>query len=249
MCVNGACHSGYPSAGRVTPPSVHQMVLQLERLGLIRRTAGAARSIELLVAPNSSAPTSAALALCAPKPRNERPAGRTRAGHRLISPDEAGHCRVAPRAGGANGSAREGLCASRPSGLFEHAIHRSGRNAWRDRRPVVRSMTSNSPSTRQRRPSMNTTQVSAASLLDTEGAMFRDHCEVRAIMSSRRARCACLSNTTDFAWHRGDSVRTTPAVAARTLNSLLDSRSVNRDRAPMVPSNAHGVPQTSGERQ
>jgi repressor LexA len=36
---------------RVTPPSVHQMVLQLERLGLIRRTPGAARSIELLVAP------------------------------------------------------------------------------------------------------------------------------------------------------------------------------------------------------
>jgi len=38
---------------RVSPPSVHQMVLQLERLGLIRRTPGAARSIELLVAPNS----------------------------------------------------------------------------------------------------------------------------------------------------------------------------------------------------
>jgi Mn-dependent DtxR family transcriptional regulator len=36
---------------RVTPPSVHQMVLQLERLGLIRRTPRAARSIELLVAP------------------------------------------------------------------------------------------------------------------------------------------------------------------------------------------------------
>src|SRR4029077_7936614 len=29
---------------RVTPPSVHQMVLQLERLGLIRRTPRAARS-------------------------------------------------------------------------------------------------------------------------------------------------------------------------------------------------------------
>ena len=38
---------------RVTPPSVHQMVLQLERLGLIRRTPGAARSIELIVAPTS----------------------------------------------------------------------------------------------------------------------------------------------------------------------------------------------------
>ena len=38
---------------RVTAPSVHQMVLQLERLGLIRRTPRAARSIELLVPPDS----------------------------------------------------------------------------------------------------------------------------------------------------------------------------------------------------
>ena len=36
---------------RVTPPSVHQMVLTLERAGLIRRRPGAARSIEVLVAP------------------------------------------------------------------------------------------------------------------------------------------------------------------------------------------------------
>jgi Mn-dependent DtxR family transcriptional regulator len=34
---------------RVTPPSVHQMIVQLERLGLIRRTPRQARSIELLV--------------------------------------------------------------------------------------------------------------------------------------------------------------------------------------------------------
>jgi Mn-dependent DtxR family transcriptional regulator len=34
----------------VTPPSVHRMVLELERKGLIRRTPGQARSIELLVA-------------------------------------------------------------------------------------------------------------------------------------------------------------------------------------------------------
>jgi DNA-binding MarR family transcriptional regulator len=34
---------------RVTPPSVHGMVLQLERRGLIRRLPGVARSIELLV--------------------------------------------------------------------------------------------------------------------------------------------------------------------------------------------------------
>ena len=38
---------------QVTPPSVHQMVMQLERLGLIRRTPGAARSLPLLVAASS----------------------------------------------------------------------------------------------------------------------------------------------------------------------------------------------------
>ena len=36
---------------RVTPPSVHQMILNLERAGLIRRTPGAARSIALLIEP------------------------------------------------------------------------------------------------------------------------------------------------------------------------------------------------------
>ena len=35
----------------VSPPSVHQMVLTLERVGLIRRQPRAARSIEVLVAP------------------------------------------------------------------------------------------------------------------------------------------------------------------------------------------------------
>jgi DNA-binding MarR family transcriptional regulator len=34
----------------VTPPTVHQMVLQLEKRGLIRRRPGQARSIELLIA-------------------------------------------------------------------------------------------------------------------------------------------------------------------------------------------------------
>jgi DNA-binding MarR family transcriptional regulator len=34
----------------VSPPSVHQMVLTLERAGLIRREPGMARSIEVLVA-------------------------------------------------------------------------------------------------------------------------------------------------------------------------------------------------------
>ena len=36
---------------RVSPPSVHQMVLTLERAGLIRRQPRTARSIELLVDP------------------------------------------------------------------------------------------------------------------------------------------------------------------------------------------------------
>ena len=37
----------------VTAPSVHQMALTLERAGLIRRQPGLARSIELLVEPDS----------------------------------------------------------------------------------------------------------------------------------------------------------------------------------------------------
>jgi Mn-dependent DtxR family transcriptional regulator len=36
---------------RVSPPSVHQMVLTLERAGLVRRQPRTARSIELLVDP------------------------------------------------------------------------------------------------------------------------------------------------------------------------------------------------------
>jgi len=36
---------------RVSPPSVHQMVLTLERAGLMRRRPGVARSIEVLIAP------------------------------------------------------------------------------------------------------------------------------------------------------------------------------------------------------
>jgi Mn-dependent DtxR family transcriptional regulator len=35
----------------VTPPTVHQMVLNLEQLGFIRRTPGKPRSIQLLVPP------------------------------------------------------------------------------------------------------------------------------------------------------------------------------------------------------
>jgi DNA-binding MarR family transcriptional regulator len=36
---------------QVSPPSVHQMIVTLERNGLIRRQPGAARSIQILVAP------------------------------------------------------------------------------------------------------------------------------------------------------------------------------------------------------
>ena len=38
---------------RVSPPSVHQMIITLERNGLIRRQPGAPRSIEFLVPPQS----------------------------------------------------------------------------------------------------------------------------------------------------------------------------------------------------
>ena len=36
---------------QVSPPSVHQMIVKLERNGLIRRQPGVARSIQILVAP------------------------------------------------------------------------------------------------------------------------------------------------------------------------------------------------------
>lgn len=41
---------------RVTPPSVHQMVVALEKKGLIRRQPGQARSIEVLLAPQDLPP-------------------------------------------------------------------------------------------------------------------------------------------------------------------------------------------------
>ena len=40
----------------VTPPSVHNMILTLERRGLIKRTLGRARSIEVLVPLNEVPP-------------------------------------------------------------------------------------------------------------------------------------------------------------------------------------------------
>ena len=47
---------------RVSPPSGHQMVLTLERLGLIRRQPGVPRSIEVLLAPEDLP------VLCHPEP-------------------------------------------------------------------------------------------------------------------------------------------------------------------------------------
>jgi DNA-binding MarR family transcriptional regulator len=41
---------------RVTPPSAHQMLVTLERAGLIRRQPGVARSIRLLVDPSTLPP-------------------------------------------------------------------------------------------------------------------------------------------------------------------------------------------------
>ncbi len=41
---------------QITPPSVHSMVLTLERRGLIRRVPGQARSITLIVPPESLPP-------------------------------------------------------------------------------------------------------------------------------------------------------------------------------------------------
>jgi Mn-dependent DtxR family transcriptional regulator len=37
----------------VSPPTVHQMVVKLERLGLIARKPGVARSIQVLVSPDN----------------------------------------------------------------------------------------------------------------------------------------------------------------------------------------------------
>ena len=41
---------------QITPPSVHSMVLTLERRGLIRRVPGQARSMTLIVSPESLPP-------------------------------------------------------------------------------------------------------------------------------------------------------------------------------------------------
>ena len=55
---------------RASPPSVHQMVLNLERAGLVRRQPGAARSIEVLVAPGPTLIPSQRIKTAVQKPPN-----------------------------------------------------------------------------------------------------------------------------------------------------------------------------------
>src|SRR3954462_276345 len=59
----------------VSPPSVPQMVLTLERLGLIRRQPGVARSIEVLLAPKDLP------VLRIPNPSNPLCRGTSRTGY------------------------------------------------------------------------------------------------------------------------------------------------------------------------
>jgi Mn-dependent DtxR family transcriptional regulator len=51
MCRRPPAEADMQRHFRVSPPSVHQMVITLEKARLIRRQPGVARSIELLVAP------------------------------------------------------------------------------------------------------------------------------------------------------------------------------------------------------
>jgi DNA-binding MarR family transcriptional regulator len=51
MCRQAPAEADMQRHFRVSPPSVHQMVLGLERDGLIRRQQGVARSIDILVPP------------------------------------------------------------------------------------------------------------------------------------------------------------------------------------------------------
>jgi len=57
ICLYGKLYKCAPSEAdiqrhfRVSPPSVHDMILRLEANGLIERTPGAARSIRLLIPP------------------------------------------------------------------------------------------------------------------------------------------------------------------------------------------------------
>jgi hypothetical protein len=68
---------------RVTPPSVHQMILTLEREGLIRRQPGVERSIEVLVDPEALPPLQPSL-LQPVKSSVQRPKERARWTLRLL---------------------------------------------------------------------------------------------------------------------------------------------------------------------
>ncbi len=58
---------------QLSPPSVHQMVLTLERLGHIRRQPGVARSIEVLLAPQDLPVLRHPQPVKSTVPRNEAP--------------------------------------------------------------------------------------------------------------------------------------------------------------------------------
>jgi SOS-response transcriptional repressor LexA len=62
---------------QVSPPSVHQMVLALERAGLIRRQLGLARSIEVLVSPERLPVLRPLQSVKSSAPRNEGYFSRT----------------------------------------------------------------------------------------------------------------------------------------------------------------------------
>src|SRR5215217_7231327 len=64
---------------RVSPPSVHQMVLTLEREGWIRKKPGLARSIEVLVDPERLP------LLCKPQPSNPLGRGTSHSPHRVAA--------------------------------------------------------------------------------------------------------------------------------------------------------------------
>ena len=51
VCTGPPAEADMQQYFRVSPPSVHQMVLTLERAGFIQRQPGVARSIEMLVDP------------------------------------------------------------------------------------------------------------------------------------------------------------------------------------------------------
>jgi DNA-binding MarR family transcriptional regulator len=64
---------------KVTPPTVHQMILTLERRGLISRTPGQARSIRLILTPESLPPLSGSSATMTKPPAVRQPQDQAQA--------------------------------------------------------------------------------------------------------------------------------------------------------------------------